>query len=179
MTKFTSGQAVNAPSHKTQFYFVRELPCASFRAGKERAIVRTASGAEYEFYLSELTLTTIKRDWTAAQSAEYDAYFNSTKEGEEVLTITEYFDALKPKTSGSPVKEDLQLNRVYKYEWQEFNGYMTFEAKIMITHKDGKARLYYNSPDSNGWTLHSINLDAQSAFNVACGLFNVEPSVWQ
>lgn len=68
MTKFTAGQAVNAPSHKTQFYFVRELPCASFRAGKERAIVRTASGAEYEFYLSELTLTTLspsKLDATA------------------------------------------------------------------------------------------------------------------
>lgn len=34
--------------------------------------------------------------YTAAQNAEYDRYFESTSEGEEVLTIAEYFDALKP-----------------------------------------------------------------------------------
>lgn len=34
--------------------------------------------------------------WTAAQLAQYETYFNGLADGEESLTITEYFDALKP-----------------------------------------------------------------------------------
>lgn len=65
----------------------------------------------------------------------------------------------------------LFLYAVYRHEWKECGGYVDAHADIKLIPHEGKCQLWFRTSAASWWQHDSTHIDAQSAYNVACAIF--------